>query len=333
MAVVVVAVVAGGLEFEGAVVDAEAVEEFLDAVGDGFEVVRAGDDDVAGEGRLGGRDAPDVDMVDVEDTLLGFNFLDNLVDVEPFGDGIGAHAEALGQEVPGGDEDDHGDDEADDGVDERPAGVVDDDAADDDAHGDEGVGQHVEEGPAGVDVVLPLAAEDEGRGAVDDDAHGGGPDDEGAVDLGGVEELLNALDHDGPHGDEEDDGVEQGEEDGSLAVAVGETLGGMRRGQLQRHHSQQQGESVGEVVPRVGEEADGVADEARRRLDDDEEEVEGHGDHIDGREALDGVPVVVVLVVMHISHPRVLRGHSYRIGFPGRWRGWPRSRRASSRHR
>ena len=48
MAVVVVAVVAGGLEFEGAVVDAEAVEEFLDAVGDGFEVVGAGDDDVAG---------------------------------------------------------------------------------------------------------------------------------------------------------------------------------------------------------------------------------------------------------------------------------------------
>ena len=48
------AVGAVGLELQGAVVDAEAVEEFFDAVGDLLEHCGFGDDDVAGEGGLGG---------------------------------------------------------------------------------------------------------------------------------------------------------------------------------------------------------------------------------------------------------------------------------------
>ena len=189
-----------------------SVEQLFDAVGDFFEHRGLGDDDVAGERRLRRRDGPDVDVVHVEHPVEGLDTVMYVVHIVAFGHGVGAHAQALTQEVPCGDEDDNGYDDADDGVDDVPAGVVDDHAGDDDSDGDQRVGQHVEEGTTGVDIVLLLAAEYPGGDAVDDDAHGGRPDDKRAVDFGGVEEFLHALHHDGTHGDEEDDGVEERDE-------------------------------------------------------------------------------------------------------------------------
>ena len=56
-------------------------------------------------------------------------------------------------------------------------------------------------------------------------------------------------------------------------MAVGEALGGVTRGQLQRYHGQQEREDIGEVVTCVGEQAEGIAYEARDGLDDDEGQV------------------------------------------------------------
>ena len=252
-ALVVMAVGARGFEFEGAVVDADAVEQLLDAVGDGFEVRRVGDDDVCGEGGLGGGDGPDMQVMDISHVVERVDAVSDLVDVEAFRHSVGTHAEAFGEEIPGGNEDDDGYDEANDGVDEVPAGEVDDDAADDDADADEGVGKHVEEGAAGVDVVLLLTAEGPSGESVDEDADGGGPDDERAVDGRGMDDFLDAFDDDGAYGNEEDDGVEERDEDGGFAVAIGEAFGGHRGGEFEGYHGQQEREDVAEVVAGVGE--------------------------------------------------------------------------------
>ena len=280
--------------------DAEGVQQSFYTVGDLLEHRGFGDDDVCRQCRFGGRDGPDVDMVHIEHALLAFNLLLDILNVEPLGHGVGAHAQALAQQVPGADEDNHGDDQADDGVDDGPAGVVYHYAADDDAHADQRVGQHVQEGTTGVDVVLLLAAEGPGGEAVDDDAHGGGPDDEGAVDLGGVEELVDALHHDGAHGDQQDDGVEQRDEHRGFAVAVGEALGGGAGGQLEGYHGQQQREDVAQVVARVAQQSDAVAYHTGDGLDDDEGEVQRYGYYIYGRQALDVVAVVMMMVTVMV---------------------------------
>ena len=237
-------------------------------------------------------------VVHLQHTFHLFDMVRDVVHVEALGHGVGAHAEALVQQAPGGDEDDHGDGEADDGVDDGPAGVLDDDAGDDHADRDQRVGQHVEEGAAGVDVVLLLAAEGPGGEAVDDDADGGGPDDEVAAHVAGVEEFLYALHHDGAHGDQEDDGVEQRDEHRGFAAAIGEALGGVAGSQLEGYHGQQEREDVAQVVAGIGKEAEGVADEARNGFDDDEEQVERDGDDIDGGQFLYSMRVVVMVVAV-----------------------------------
>ena len=127
-AVVVVAVRAVGLHLKGTVVYADAVEELLDAVGDLLEHRGLGYDDVARQRRLRRRDGPDVHVVHVEHAVEAFNLVADIVHVEAFRHGVGAHAQALGEQLPGADEDYDGDDEAYDGVDKGPAGEVDDHA-------------------------------------------------------------------------------------------------------------------------------------------------------------------------------------------------------------
>ena len=156
----------------------------------------------------------------------------------------------------------------------------------------------MEESTTSVDVVLVLTTENPGGDTVDDDAHGGGPDDESAVDFCRGEELLHTLYNDGAHGDEEDDGVEQRDEHRGLAVAVGETLGGVARSQLQRYHGEDEREDIAEVVAGIGEQTEGVADEARDGLDDDEGQVQRHRYYINSRQFFYRVRVVVMMVAV-----------------------------------
>ena len=145
-----------------------------------------------------------------------------------------------------------------------------------------------------------LAAEDPGSDTVDDNAHSGRPDDEGAVDIGGMHKLVDTLHDDGADGHQQDDGVEERDENRGLAVSVGEAAGGVAGGELEGNHGQQEREDVAQVVARVGEEAQGIADKAGDGFDNDKGQVECHRHYINSRELLDGVGMVMMVVTMMV---------------------------------
>ena len=252
-------------------------------------------------------------VVDIKNALLAFNSLLDILHVKAFGYGVGTHAQAFGQQTPSAEEDDHSNNEADDGVDNGPASEINNHTADNDAYTDQRVGQHVEEGTASVDVVLLLTAESPCGETVDDDAHSGSPDDEGAIDIGRVHKFAYALDHDGADGDEENDGVEERDKHGGLAVAVGKASSGAAGGQLEGHHGQQEREDVAEVVSGIGEQAQRVPDKTGDGFDDDECQIERYRYYIYCRQLLNGVCMVVMVmtvIIMIVMVMFVLRRRS-----------------------
>ena len=176
-------------------------------------------------------------MVHIEHAVGPSHHVGDAVGVDVLRHGVDAHAQTFGQQLPCRDKYHYSDDKTDNRVDDCPSRVGDDNARNHHSGRYERVGQHVEEGAAGVDVML-LAREHPRSEPVDDDGHSGCPGDKQAVDGYGVGEFVDALHHDSPDGNKEDDGVEQRDEDGTLAVAIGETFGGMGVRQLQRHHGE-----------------------------------------------------------------------------------------------
>ena len=113
------------LQFKGAVGYAFGAEHLFQPVGNVIQAVAVGNHHMGGERRLGGADRPDVEMVDVDNALGGFQFVHHCIGVNAFGHGIDTQAQALGEQLPGGDKYHRSDNKSDDGVDDRPAGVGD----------------------------------------------------------------------------------------------------------------------------------------------------------------------------------------------------------------
>ena len=260
------------------------------------------------QGYLRGADGPDVQVVHVHHSGDLFHLFHNLVRVDFFRYGINAQPQALRQQLPGGNQDDKGNHDADNRVYPVPAGKADHDAGYHHAHGNQRIGQHVQVGTAHVDIVILLGNQQPGGESVHQDADAGGPADGARVDLDrtGIQQFLNAFNQDDAHGDQEDDGVQQGNEDGTLAIAIGKPFGRVACGKPDGHECQQQAEDVAQVVSGIGKEPQRAGSESHARLDQDKAQVEGHGQH--------QMPLLnVMMVVVMMMFVCVLAHKSVRI--------------------
>ena len=137
----------------------------------------------------------------------------------------------------------------------------------------------MEEGAADVEVAPLVAHEEPRREAVDQDPDAGRPGDGIPRDRLGMEHAADALGHNHPDGDEQDERVEQRDEHRALLVAVGVARRGGALRQPEGEHRQQQAGHVAQVVARIGEQTHRAVAEADDELDDDEEQVERNAQH------------------------------------------------------
>ena len=112
---------------------------------------------------------------------------------------------------------------------------------------------------------------------------------------------MDTLHHYATHSHKQDYGVEQRYEYRALAVAVGETLGGMGLRQPERHQGQQEAKYIAEVVARVGKQPHGIAGKPRHSLGGYKEQVDDYGHKICGAHLLHFGRAVMVMVVMGVA--------------------------------
>ena len=242
-----------GFHFKGGMGYACVVEAVLEGTFHFFHLRQVIDDDMGGQGYFRGAYGPDMEMMDICDARHGRHHLLHCIYVDLLRHCVYGHAQAFRQKFPCGHEDDGGYDEADYRVYYGEAGQADDNAGDHDTGGDKSVGCHVQKGPAGVDVVLLLPHQEPGGEAVDKNAYPGCPGYGRTVDFCRIAELVDALDDDGTDGNEQDDGIEQGDEHGAFPVAVCESPGAAGAAQLEGYHGQKEAEHIAEVMSGVRE--------------------------------------------------------------------------------
>jgi hypothetical protein len=168
-------IAAGVLELDGGVADLEVVIENvveLDQDAGALRRGNVGDGDVAGQGAGVGAEAPDVQVVDVDDALDGSMPGANGGSETPRGRAFEQDIEGLADDAEAGPEDERGDEQRENRVDPVLAGEQDARAAGDDGGGGERVAGHVEKGRAQVDVA-GHAPEQGGDDAVHQHAGGG----------------------------------------------------------------------------------------------------------------------------------------------------------------
>ena len=136
-----------------------------------------------------------------------------------------------------------------------------------------GVAQRVEEYGAHVEIVT-VAREHESSAAVDHDGDGGHDQHGPAVHARRVADAAHGLDHDEQRHGQDGGGVGLGGEDGRAVVA--ERALGRRRParEADGHQGDEHGSHVGHGVPRVGQQPEGVSEEAERHQDRDQRHVQ-----------------------------------------------------------
>lgn len=119
-----------GFELQGGVLDAEAVVEFaLGAEDESVVPVGSCHDEMGGEGGFGCADAPDVEVVHVDDFGKSDEVGLDCIDIYAYGDSVEREVDGVSQELPGASEDDGDDGEAENGIEPRPTGLQHDKAA------------------------------------------------------------------------------------------------------------------------------------------------------------------------------------------------------------
>ncbi len=221
--------------------------------------------------------------------------------VDRRGRGVEGQVEGLLHDLPAAEQDHRQDDQAGDRVDPGAPGQDDQSAGHSHAGRDRCVGGHVQEGRADVQVVRASAGEQQRRQAVHQHPGQGHADHQARGGGGGRAQALDGFPGDEAAGEHQDHRVGQSRQHRGLAEAVGAP--GPRRpprqpGRPARHGQRQH---VGKIVPGVGQQGHGVAEDPRAALDQHEAAVEGHADQ-PAPVALRGRPVVVV-VVMAVAVP------------------------------
>ena len=157
------AVAAGGFKFERGVGNARSVELLLQQVFDLLHAIELVHHDMGREGIVGGGDGPNVQVVYAADAVGCGHDLFYGLRLYAFGSAVDDEPQRVGEQAPGGTENDNGDDEAHNGIDNVPASQIDEYAREDYANADERVGHHVQVGAFLVEVGLAAAQQEEDK--------------------------------------------------------------------------------------------------------------------------------------------------------------------------
>jgi len=273
----------GDFELDGGVVDAEVVAELvIDALEKSLAFTEVHFDDlhVAGESMGLGAEAPDMQVVDVDDAGDLFHGRANVGEVEAARRSFEQDVQGLADDTDRAPEDHGGDDEREQGVDPLQAGKQNAETAEDDGSGGQRVAEHVQEDAADVDVAGKLP-EQGGDGAVHQNTGSGDIHHEARLNDDRVGEAVDGGDGDPAGKDDESERVDEGGQDTGALIAEGLVFGGGTGLQVHGDEAEAESEEVGEIVAcfrkqreRVGTEAEpgGREDveqgEAKRELED-----------------------------------------------------------------
>lgn len=122
---------------------------------------------MGGEGILRSAHGPYVGMVHFFNALYGKDNVFYTFAVYIVRNGIERHAEAMGEEAPGANEDDDENDETYSTIEPVEAGVLYEQAGDNHTEGYKSICNEVEVGTLGIEIVLLTAEEEHGAGEID----------------------------------------------------------------------------------------------------------------------------------------------------------------------
>ena len=166
----------------------------------------------------------------------------------------------------------------------------------------------MQEGAADVDIVLP-AHEQRGGAGIDGDSDPGDHHHGFALDRGGFGHAVKGLEQDRADRHQQQSGIGQRGKDGRALVAIGKAL---RCRALRRDAcspGKQQGEDVGKIVARIGDQRHRARDPSIRDFDDDECGVEDDADQEGIAEIRGRMAVRVAMPVPVIMRMAVTRSH------------------------
>ena len=109
---------------------------------------------------------------------------------------------------------------------------------------------------------MAVAGEDEGGDTVDKGGAAGDDQDRASVNTGRVRQTSNGLHHDQAGDDEDGRGVGLGGEDRGAVVPEGALRRRRTPGEADGHDGEDDGRHVGDGVPRIGQQAEGVSEDA-----------------------------------------------------------------------
>lgn len=229
---------------------------------------------MCGEGGEGGGDAPDVNVVKVDDAADFAGGGGDGAGVEPWRGAFEQDGCGLTEEVEGAWEDERGDEDGGDGVECGGGAEGDGCGGGDDEDGAEGVGEGFEGGAADVEVSMAVAVEDAEDEEVDAEAGERGEEDGAGLDGGLAVEAA-----DGFVDDEDGDGSEEGDVDGDgedfdAGVAEGSARVGGASGDGGCEEGEREPGGIGHHVASVGDKGDGAEGEADKGLGEGERESE-----------------------------------------------------------
>ena len=261
----------GDFELDGGVSDLEAIaqgtfdiRQNIAALGHGH----FGDGDVAGERMRLRAEAPDMEVVHVEDTIDGGHGLANFAELQVAGRAFEQDIQRLANDAGRTPEDHRGDEDREHWVDPRHASEEDGCAACDDGGGGECVSEHVEEDAADVDVAGRLP-EQRGDRAVHQNASRGDVHHQLGLHCDRLAEAMDRGDRNPYREHDEGGGVDECGQNARSLVAEGLLIGGWASLKVDSYEREHDGQQVANVMAGFRDKGQGVSAQT---------EVEGRSD-------------------------------------------------------
>ena len=239
------------LELDGGVADLKMIFQNmveLDEDASAFRRRNIGDGDVAGQGARVRAEAPDMQVMNVDNALDFFHASANGGQRDAARRAFEQDVESFADDADTRPEDERGDDERKDGIDPVLAGEKDPSAAGYNGSGGERVAGHMDKGRAHVHVA-GHAPEQRGNHAVHQDAGGGHDHHQPGLHGNGGREAMDGLDGDPERDNDERGCVDESGQNAGALVAKGFGVAGGARLEVDGGKAEQQGEKVGNVMP------------------------------------------------------------------------------------
>lgn len=303
------AMFAAKLELKRRMTDSFVLQPVFDLMLELFGIVQRPDYDMRRQSILRRTDRPDVHMVHILDTRVGLrNGAPHAFAVDSDGHAVQRQAQAVVQQLGRGEQDDQGDRDADNRIDRIPSREPDDDSRHEHAHRHERVGGHMQISPLDIQVLLLIADKQPGRERIDHDADAGHPRDTVAVDRLRIIQFADALDQNHADGHEQNAGVEQRDEHGTLPITVGIACRRLHASQPESDQRQHQADYVAQVVSGVRDQRDRVEPKSGSELDADENQIQHDTEHESPIQVVDRQ--MMVMIVSHRVFLLMIRSYS-----------------------